>query len=229
MTPLQAPSNTPWQAVVFDLDDTLFDHSGSAANAVRDWLSDLGVTPTGELLAQWFSIEQRHFDAWLAGSLTHQGQRRERLKEFLPLVGQPVPPSEAELDTAFEVFLTWYEHHWTAFDDARRALEVAQRNGWRVGVLTNGSTRQQSAKLAKIGLADVVDVLCTSESLGYGKPAPEAYLLTCRALGAEPAQTLMIGDNLELDVVGARAAGLVALHLDRAAGITLTDLVRRTD
>jgi putative hydrolase of the HAD superfamily len=38
----------------------------------------------------------------------------------------------------------------------------------------------------------------------------------------------MIGDNLELDVVGARAAGLTAQHLDRAAGITLADLVRRT-
>ena len=44
----------------------------------------------------------------------------------------------------------------------------------------------------------------------------------------QPAEALMIGDNLEVDVLGAHAAGLAALHLDRAAGITLADLVRRT-
>jgi putative hydrolase of the HAD superfamily len=73
-----------------------------------------------------------------------------------------------------------------------------------------------------------VDVVSTSQSLGVSKPAAEAYHLTCKALGTEPAETLMIGDNLELDVVGARAAGLTALHLDRAAGITLADLVSRS-
>ena len=42
----------------------------------------------------------------------------------------------------------------------------------------------------------------------------------------DPAETLMIGDNLELDVLGARAAGLTAEHLDRVAGVTLAELIR---
>jgi len=216
------------KAVVFDLDDTLFDHTTSATNAVRGWVTELGVAPTDELIAQWFEIERRCFDDWLAGTLTHQGQRRARLGEFLPLLGQPVPSSEDAQDKAFELFLAWYRRNWAAFDDARPALEVARSNGWRIGVLTNGSTPQQNAKLEQIGLAELVDVVCTSQSLGYGKPAVQAYQLTCEALGVEPAETLMIGDNLDLDVLGARAAGLAAAHLDRAAGITLADLVRRT-
>ncbi|HEY3004020.1 MAG TPA: HAD family hydrolase [Kribbellaceae bacterium] len=216
---------TRLRAVVFDLDDTLFDHTGSATAAVSGWVRALGGTPTAGLLAGWFAIEQTHFDAWLAGRVTHQEQRRLRLRDFLPLIGVPVPVGDAALDASYDVFLDWYERSWRAFDDARPALEVARSNGLRVGVLTNGSTAQQHAKLDRIGLADLVDVVRTSEDLGAGKPAPRAYLETCAALGAEPAETVMIGDNPELDVRAARAAGLSAVQLDRAAGHDLRELV----
>ena len=213
------------KAVIFDLDNTLFDHTGSATYAVRAWIPELGGAASDELVAQWFVIEEVVFTKFLAGELTHQGQRRGRLHEFLPLLGHPVPATDAELDELFTGYLRHYYDSWTAYPDARPALEVARSNGWRIGVLTNGSTTQQNAKLAVIGLADLVDVVCTSESLGVSKPAPEAYLLTCAALGVDPADTVMIGDNLELDVLAARAAGLTAHHLDRNAGLTLTQLL----
>jgi len=213
------------KAVIFDLDNTLFDHTASATYAIRRWIPDLGGTATDELVAQWFVIEERNFNQWLAGEVTHQGQRRGRLRDFLPLLGRPVPPTDHELDELFTGFLHHYESSWTAYPDARPALEVARSNGLRIGVLTNGSTAQQNAKLRAIGLAELVDVVCTTESLGVSKPAPEAYLRTCEALGTDPADTVMIGDNLELDVIAARAAGLTAHHLDRAAGVTLTELV----
>jgi len=215
-------------AVIFDLDDTLFDHTTSASNAIRTWVPTLGVTFTDDLLTKWFEIERVNFDSWLAGRLTHQGQRRGRLVDFLPVIGQPVPATDAELDEVFAGYLDHYRQNWAAFDDARPALEVARSNGWRIGVLTNGSTLQQHAKLTAIGLAELVDVVSTSESLGFSKPAPEAYHLTCEALGVEPADAMMIGDNLELDVLAARRAGLAAHHLDRPAGTTLALLIRRT-
>jgi len=214
------------KAVVFDLDNTLFDHTASATAAIRSWVPELGGTASDALVAQWFVIEDHNFNQWLTGVVTHQGQRRGRLRDFLPLLGHPVPELDEELDQLFTGFLRHYEASWAAFPDARPALEVARSNGLGVGVLTNGSTTQQNAKLAAIELADLVDVVCTSESLGVSKPDPQAYLQTCSALGAEPADTVMIGDNLELDVLAARKAGLTAHHLDRAAGITLLDLVR---
>ncbi|ADB35275.1 HAD-superfamily hydrolase, subfamily IA, variant 1 [Kribbella flavida DSM 17836] len=213
------------KAVIFDLDDTLFDHSASAVTGLRAWVPELGVPWSDELIAHWFAIERIAYDGWLSGRTTHQGQRRARLRAFLPLLGQQVPAEDAELDDVFAGYLRHYEASWSAFPDARPAVEVARSNGWRVGVLTNGSTVQQNKKLAAIGLAPLVDVVATTETLGCSKPAPEAYLLTCRQLGVDPADTLMIGDNLELDVLGARAAGLAAEHLDRAAGVTLAQLV----
>jgi len=213
------------KAVIFDLDNTLFDHTGSADAAVRAWIPELGGTPSDELLAQWFEIEDRCFNRWLTGELTHQGQRRARLHDFLPLLGHPVPATELAQDDLFARFLDLYRTNWSAFPDARPALELAHSNGWRVAVLTNGSTPQQTAKLETIGLADLVHVVCTSESLGLSKPHPQSYLQTCAALGVDPAETLMIGDNLDLDVLGAQAAGLSATHLNRPAGDVLTDLL----
>jgi putative hydrolase of the HAD superfamily len=136
-----------------------------------------------------------------------------------------VPAGDDELDAIFAGFLRHYRDNWVAFPDARPALDVARSNGWRIGVLTNGSSTQQNAKLEAIGLAQLVDVVCTSETLGVSKPEPAAYLRTCEALGADPADTMMIGDNVDLDVLAARKVGLTAHHLDRAAGITLLELI----
>jgi putative hydrolase of the HAD superfamily len=215
------------KAVIFDLDDTLFDHRASVVATLRAWVPELGGGElTDEHIAGWFVAERYNFDLWLAGKLSHQDQRRGRLRDFLPLLDHPVPATDAEMDEIFGGFLSRYPQNWSAFPDALPALEVAKSNDWRIGVLTNGITQQQTAKLAAIGLAGHVDVVSTSEGLGFSKPAPEAYLLTCNALGVDPAETLMIGDNLEVDVLGARAAGLTAEHLDRAAGVTLAQLVR---
>ena len=213
------------KAVVFDLDNTLFDHTGSAERAVRGWVAGLGVVATDELVARWFVIEDLVYPAWLAGEMTHQGQRRERMRQFLPLLGREVPGTDAGLDEVFEGYLRLYRDNWVAYPDARPALEVARSNGWRIGVLTNGSTVQQNAKLEAIGLADLIDVVCTSESLGVSKPDPLAYQRVCEALGVEPGDALMVGDNLELDVLAARRAGLAARHLDRAAGAVLAQLL----
>jgi putative hydrolase of the HAD superfamily len=214
-----------FDAVLFDLDDTLFDHTGSATAAVHGWVTELGLTPSQDLIARWFAIERVHFDAWLAGEVSHSEQRRRRLREFLPLLGLVPPDEDAGLDASFATFLGFYQRSWRAFDDARPALELARSNELRIGVLTNGSTRQQNAKLAGIGLADLVEVVRTAEDLGVGKPAAEAFRITCSALGADPARTLMVGDNPDVDVAAARLAGLSALHLDRAAGHDLRELL----
>jgi putative hydrolase of the HAD superfamily len=63
-------------AVIFDLDGTLFDHRGAASEAVARWALDLGVEPTEDITALWFSAEERFIAAWHRGHLDWQGRRR---------------------------------------------------------------------------------------------------------------------------------------------------------
>ena len=124
---------------------------------------------------------------------------------------------EAELDAVFSGYLDAYRAHWRAFPDAAPALRRLQEAGVKVGVLTNGHRDQQEAKLTATGLDSLCGQLFASSELGVAKPDPRAYLEACRRLGSRHHQTLMVGDDYDLDVIAARKAGLYAVHLDRLA------------
>ena len=166
------------------------------------------------LVGAWFEVEDRHFEAWRAGSVTFEEQRRRRLRDFLPLVGRPVGPDD-ELDAVFAGYLRWYERSWLAFPDVRPAVDGLAAHGLVLAVLTNGRADQQHAKVRAIGLQGDLAAVLTSEELGVAKPDPEAYLGVCRRLGLAPTEVVHVGDRHDLDVLAARAAGLRALHLDR--------------
>lgn len=201
-------------AVVFDLDGTLHDHNGSVTAALRTWLPALGADVDDGLIVSWFEIEELHFPQWSAGKITYQDQRRLRLIDFLPLIHVTPGPSK-ELDALYDGYLEHYEASWMAYGDVAQALETVEAAGLRIAILTNGTATQQRAKVAAIGLADRIDFILTSEEIGVGKPEPRAYLAVSQRLGVHPSRALHIGDRYDLDVLGARAAGFDAAHLDR--------------
>jgi len=204
-----------YEAVVFDLDGTLFDHVGAATAGVRDWLTGMGAEATDALLELWFEAEDRHVAAWHRGEVSFDEQRRRRLREVLPRVGREVG-SEADLDRAFARYLARYEKAWRRFDDVDATLSMVATAGTRVAVLTNGAEHQQTQKIAVTGLAGRVGPLFCCDALGYAKPDPRAYQHVCEELGLACEHVLHVGDRYDLDVLGARAAGLAAVHLDRA-------------
>jgi putative hydrolase of the HAD superfamily len=76
--------------VLFDLDGTLIDHDGAAAAGVKQWIMAKGWADDqtiADLVSDWQAIQERHFTVYQARRTTFQGQRRLRLKEFLPRVG----------------------------------------------------------------------------------------------------------------------------------------------
>lgn len=182
---------------------------------MADWARALGRAPDAALLLAWSEIEERHHAAWRDGLVAHDEHRRRRLREFLPLLGAPVG-DDAELDEQFSRdYLTRYRRHWRAFDDADAALAAISAAGLPVALLTNGVPEQQHAKLEVLGLAGRVGPVVTAGELGMAKPRPEVFHVVCERLGTDPAATLHVGDDHPVDVVGARAAGLPAVHLDR--------------
>lgn len=201
-------------AVIFDLDDTLFDHRGAATSGVPAWLADIGVEPSDELVSLWFAAEQRHLVAWHRGEITFAEQRRQRLREILPQIGRTAH-DDAELDQMFADYLVHYEAAWRRFDDVETALEIVASAGLSSAVLTNGAEHQQTYKIEAIGLSDKVGRVFCCDQLGFAKPDQRAYQQVCRSLGITCDQALHVGDRYDLDVVAARAAGLHAVFLDR--------------
>ncbi|MBD1539208.1 HAD family hydrolase [Arthrobacter sp. S13_S34] len=206
------------RAVLFDLDNTLFDHAASARAGLDAFLQHLGTASTDDLARAWFQLEQSIYHRFLADELSFQEQRQERLRQFLPLAGRAVPVTDRLLDGLFDVYLQSYQDKWAAFPDAAPALRSLHDGGMPVGVITNGNHRQQTLKISKIGLGPLIRRTFSSESTGHAKPSPEAFIQPCKSLGISPAQALYVGDNFRVDVEGARSAGLQSIHLNRDGG-----------
>ncbi len=198
-------------AVLFDLDGTLLDHDTAAARAAQALAARLGHSDPAGLVPVWFALEGRYMPAYLDGQLSFQQQRRARLRDFAVHVGAPL--HESRLDEVFAGYLADYEHGWAAYPDAVPALQ--QLKHLRRGVLSNGDRNQQRHKLAAAGLLGLVDVLITSDELGFAKPHPEAFQAAARRLNTPPARTVCVGDRYDTDARAAQQAGLRGVWLSR--------------
>lgn len=206
------------QAVILDLDDTLFDHQESARRGVARLIDELGATSTPERVESWENKAKRLMERRRAGEIDRDGYRRQRVRVLFQDLGRATEASlldEQECDRIYDRFVGVYEEEWVAFPDATPTLRAIQDRRIPVAILTNGPEERQQRKVRALGLDHLVTGVWTSERIGASKPAAQCYLTVCEALVAEPGYVLHVGDNRELDLHGAMAAGLLALHLDR--------------
>ena len=205
--------------VLFDLDDTLVDHRAAATaaleHAIGRWSPDCTDHDLAELLALWRRLEQEQYDAYLRGECTHADQRVRRLDRFLPALGVG-SGDDAFLAGQFQHYLDAYVAAWSYFADVPVALDELVAVGIGVAVLTSGEPRQQRAKLERTGLVDRFDRILTPTEVGAPKPDATAFVNACTMLEIDPTRTAYVGDNLEVDAVGASAAGLRGIWLDRS-------------
>ncbi len=98
---------------------------------------------------------------------------------------------------------------FSVFDDAPGALQAAAARRWPVVVVSNWD-QSLSEVLGRLGLAPLLDRVVTSAAAGAGKPDPAIFEFALEAVGATAEHALHVGDSLEEDVAGARAAGIRA-------------------
>ncbi len=134
------------------------------------------------------------------------------LREALP--GEP----KLELDPLVEALLA--SLHFTAFTDARPALGQARARGQRLVVVSNWDVSLHGV-LRALELEPLLDGVVTSAGAGARKPAPAIFEHALALIGASPDEAIHVGDSLEEDVAGARAAGIrpVLIRRDGGAGV----------
>ena len=124
------PGSARITTVLLDLDGVLMDHRTAAREAVHAWL---GARAAPEVVDAWFASMAVHLAEWRAGTSTWADQRRDRLRDVLPLIGEPVGTDE-ELDARFASgYLPAYERAWRGYDDAAPTLAALRTAGYRLG------------------------------------------------------------------------------------------------
>ncbi|MFE4538374.1 HAD family hydrolase [Streptomyces scopuliridis] len=217
----------PIRAVLWDIDDTLFDYTSADRAGMRDHLAAEGLAdrfPTVDrALGRWREITDLNWDRFAAGETDFQGQRRDRVRMFL---GSEL--SDAEADAWFERYIVHFESAWSLFPDSLAVLDGLAAD-YRQAVLSNSSIRNQDRKLRVLGVRDHFEaVLCAAE-LGVSKPHAAAFHAACDALALDPREVAYVGNEPDIDAGGAVAAGLAGVWLDRGGIGGRPELVRITD
>jgi HAD superfamily hydrolase (TIGR01509 family) len=138
-----------------------------------------------------------------------EGERAARYLRALFLGAGLVPDEWPAVEAA--LYAAHRERHlWSGGDAGTgRALTRLRDAGVRLGVVSNSDGRVEQA-LDAAGLARYFDVIVDSRVAGVEKPDPRIFRAALDRLGVEPAAALYVGDVYEVDVVGARGAGLDA-------------------
>lgn len=203
------------KAVLFDLDDTLFDHRYSCRtglDAVRRTHAALRARSLDELEAVYYrSLNELHALV-LEGQLTLEMARVERFRRLFTHFGDgDAIPAPEPVAAAYHA----------AYRAARRAvpgalpLLRALQPRVQVAVITNNLGAEQREKLRICKLDAWFDVVVISEEVGVTKPDPAIFAMTLERLGCDPVDAIMVGDSWESDIVGATNVGMRAVWLNR--------------
>lgn len=199
------------QAVIFDLDNTLWDvgpvilraeHAMLACLAERyPRILELHTVESMRDVRARMALEHpamRHDFTWL---------RKQALRSHAREAGYP----EGLAEEVFEVFHR-ARNEVSLYDDVLPSL-AALRQRFRLFAISNGN-----ADLGVIGLAGYFEGSLAAREAGMLKPDPRIFRLLLGRAGLEPGQAVHVGDDPEADVEGARRAGVVPVWLNRPGG-----------
>lgn len=117
---------------------------------------------------------------------------------------------------AADIYAAFHDiRHWAAFPDVLPTLEALRAAGVTMGVISDWGHGLESI-LLELELGDYFAFLVVSSRLGISKPHPEVFRMALTRIHVPPASAVYIGDTYIKDVLGARAAGLTPVLLDRA-------------
>lgn len=201
------------RAVVWDVDDTLFDYTTADRAGMRLHLAAENLLAAygdvEQALTHWRTITERQWARFAAGEVSFEDQRRDRVRDF---TGRAL--TDAEADAWFQRYIRHYEGAWALFPDVLPVLD-ALAGSHRHAVLSNSSLHVQDHKLRVLGLHDRFETILCAAELGVSKPDAAAFRAACDALGLAAHEVAYVGDHPEIDGRGAAEAGLVSVWIDR--------------
>ena len=211
-------NNKVYTDLFVDFDDTLYDTHGNSVIALRE-------TFDFYQLGQYFADPQVFYDAYWEANIDLWGRysKGEITRDYLiverfrrPLsVGMGDAVTEAFCLEMSDKFLDYCSTKPGTVAGAHELMKYLHQKGYRMHMTSNGFHEVQYKKLAACGLRDYFDTIILSEDAGANKPSPLYFDYALKVSGASRETTLMIGDNLQSDILGALNAGLDAMLFNR--------------
>ncbi len=188
----------PVRALLFDLDDTLYEERHYAESGL--------AAVAAEISRRW------GIDAGAANKALRENFARSREKIFdrtLPDLGLP-----AGAETVARLVDVYRRHRpHIAFYPGVRDLLVRLKERFRIAVVTDGLPLMQRNKIAALELSALTDATVYTWEDGRPKPDPAGFLAAADKLDVPPSACLIVGDDPDRDIAAARAAEMAAVRV----------------
>ena len=217
------PDQRRFNYVLFDLGNTLFYFDGSWHQAIREGyqavaqtLNSMGYIHDSQVFLQRFNVQM---DAYMRErEVTHVEQTslavlRRTLHEF---IATDVPGND--LRTAINALYRISEQHWEIEADTLACLDRLKADGCRLGIISNAADAQDAQYLINKGaIGAYFDQVIISAEFGLRKPHPKIFRKALAFWQAQPEETVMVGDTLNADILGAQKVKIPAVWITRRA------------
>jgi len=198
-----------YKYLFFDLDHTLWDYDKSARETLRDLfeayqLEQKVAFGIGELQEKFFEVNYQLWADYNIGKIDSEYLRTQRFVRIFEELGEDKSLIPANFTTEY---VNGCPQKPYVIDGAFDLLEHL-RDRFSLHIITNGFEDVQHVKLEKSGLRKYFDEVVTSERAGGKKPGKEIFEFALKVSKASHQHSLMIGDNIHTDIMGAKGAGI---------------------
>jgi putative hydrolase of the HAD superfamily len=204
-----------YKHIFFDLDHTLWDFERNSRETLEELfeiysLKQYGINAFEDFLTIYKQVNDEKWDLYRKGLLTKATLRATRFYDTLLRFEVDHPELAAEID---HEYISRSPHKTNLFPHAIEVLGYLSEK-YQLHIITNGFSEVQDIKITKSGLQPFFTHRITSETVGVNKPDPVIFRHALKLAGAKRTESIMIGDNLDVDIIGARRVGLDQVYFN---------------
>ena len=205
-----------YEHIFFDLDHTLWDFETNSKETLQDLYLELDLVNRGIGTFDDFHNTYHHYnqifwDRFRKGYISREELRWKRM--WRTLVDFKVADENLARDMS-ERYLEILPTKKNLFHDTLEILNYLEAAGYPMHLITNGFEKTQHAKLKHSGIAHYFREVITSEAAGIMKPHVAIFEFALQKTGASVTTSIMIGDTLDADILGANNAGIDTVYFN---------------
>ena len=186
----------PARALLFDMDNTLFDLVGAQIAACESVVHHLGHADGDDL-----------FLYFLTGS--HGFESTENIRQYME---ERRIPTNGMFEQACRIYANEKLRNISPYPGVTKTLAEIRRKGYTMAVVTDAEHPDAMLRLGKCGLTSFFDCMVTYDRVGVKKPAPDPFLAALGAVNARPEDVLFIGDSPRRDIEPCKKLGIRTVY-----------------